>query len=90
MLRGADQGMSGGHSRQISNQSTPVTFRPQQAWPHHHAVMSFASFLSGGLLPILFMLSPFAVMASWPEPVGTIAENMQTPLKTADTRPMMM
>ena len=52
--------------------------------------MSFASFLSGGLLPILFMLSPFAVMASWPEPVGTIAENMQPPLKIADTRPMMM
>lgn len=52
--------------------------------------MPFASFFSGGLLPVLFMLSPFAVMASWSEPIGTIAEDVQNPLRIADIRPMMM
>ncbi len=63
---------------------------PQQAWLHHDAPMPFASLLSGGLLPVLLMLSPFAVMAAWEMPQGDRITEADRALACTGQPPLLM
>jgi hypothetical protein len=52
--------------------------------------MPFASLLSGGLLPVLLMLSPFAVMAAWEMPHGDGITKADRALACTGQPPLLM